>query len=63
VFKGQKATTDDKTASAAQTVALDNKKGGQGIQIRVVEFKEPLHFMKIFGGKLIVFTVSIIDAC
>jgi len=54
-WQGRNSTTDEKTASAGQAVALDNKLGGRAVQIRVVEFKEPLHFMKIFGGKLIVF--------
>jgi hypothetical protein len=33
LLQGQKASVDDKTASAAQTVALDNKLGGRGIQV------------------------------
>lgn len=54
-WQGQKATTEDKAASAGQVVQLDSKLGGQALQIRVVEFKEPLHMLKIFKEKLIVF--------
>lgn len=54
-WQGRKSTTEERTLSAAQAVQLDKKLGGSAVQIRVVEYKEPLHFMKIFKGRLIIF--------
>ena len=39
----------------ARTVELDDRLGGQPVQVRVVEGKEPAHFMAIFGGKMKIF--------
>ena len=38
-----------------RTVELDERLGGQPVQVRVVEGKEPAHFMAIFGGKMKIF--------
>ena len=35
---------------------LDDEVGGKAIQVRVVQGKEPRHFIKMFGGKMIVFS-------
>ena len=37
-------------------VVLDNKLGGRAVQIRVVQGKEPDHFVAMFGGKMIIYT-------
>lgn len=37
-------------------VKLDNKLGGRAVQIRVVQGKEPDHFVAMFGGKMIIYT-------
>ena len=37
------------------TVKMDDSLGGSPILIRVVQGKEPEHFMKMFKGKLIVY--------
>lgn len=37
-------------------VQLDNKLGGRAVQVRVVQGKEPDHFLAIFGGKLIIYS-------
>ena len=39
----------------SRTVELDDRLGGQPVQVRVVEGKEPAHFMAIFGGKMKIF--------
>ena len=35
---------------------LDDEVGGKAIQVRVVQGKEPRHFIKMFGGKMVVFS-------
>ena len=35
---------------------LDDEVGGKAIQVRVVQGQEPRHFIKMFGGKMIVFS-------
>lgn len=37
-------------------VRLDNELSGSAIQVRVVQGNEPRHFLKVFKGKLIVFS-------
>ena len=37
-------------------VKLDNELGGRAVQVRVVQGKEPDHFMAIFGGKLVIYS-------
>ena len=34
---------------------MDMKMGGRAVQVRVVQGKEPRHFVAMFGGKLIIF--------
>ena len=34
---------------------MDERLGGQPVQVRVVEGREPAHFMAIFGGKMKIF--------
>jgi advillin len=55
-WQGSEATTDVRTACAGLVVSMDNQLGGQAIQMRVVMNKEPKHFMKLFKGKIIVFS-------
>ena len=38
-----------------RTVELDERLGGEPVQVRVVEGKEPPHFLAIFGGKMAIF--------
>ena len=37
-------------------VQLDDKYGGSPVQVRVVQGKEPPHFMAIFGGRMIIYS-------
>ncbi len=37
-------------------VRLDNELGGKAVQVRVIQGREPRHFIKMFGGKMVVFS-------
>ncbi|XP_076459469.1 advillin-like isoform X2 [Babylonia areolata] len=52
---GGKSTSDEKGTAALKAVEMDDKLGGAAVQVRVVQYKEPPHFMAMFGGKMIVF--------
>lgn len=55
-WQGLKSSQDEKAASAVHAVALDDKYGGEPVQCRVVQNKEPPHLylvMKQFGGMVI----------
>ncbi|GAB0094218.1 Gelsolin [Sergentomyia squamirostris] len=54
-WQGKHSSTDEKAASAIHAVRLDNELGG-AVQVRVVQGHEPRHFLKIFKGKMVVFT-------
>ena len=62
-MQGAVATTEDRAACAGLVVSKDAEMGGNAVQMRVVMNKEPRHFLKIFGGKIIIFMVNIIDKC
>ncbi|KYQ92976.1 villin [Tieghemostelium lacteum] len=51
-WQGKKSTINEKGSSALLTVDLDDSIGGVAQQIRVVQNKEPVHFMKIFKGSI-----------
>ena len=50
----QESTQDERAAAAIQAVVLDDKYNGIPVQIRVVQNKEPDHFLLIFKGKMVV---------
>lgn len=50
---------DERAAAAMHTVALDDKYGGAPVQVRVVQYKEPEHFLQIFRGKMVIHAVSV----
>lgn len=54
-WQGNKSTQDEKAASAIWAVKLDEELHGKAIQVRVVQDREPGHFLKIFKGKMIIF--------
>lgn len=58
ILKGRKSTKDEQGTAALKTIELVKKLNGIALQVRVVENKEPNHFMLIFGGKIIVFQVN-----
>ncbi|KAG7164926.1 Villin-1-like 2, partial [Homarus americanus] len=52
---GSDASQDEVGTAALKTVELDDRLQGRAVQVRVVQGKEPPHFMAIFGGKMVVF--------
>lgn len=53
---GNTSGQDEQGVAAVMAVVLDNKLGGRAVQIRVVQGKEPDHFVAMFGGKMIIYT-------
>ena len=55
---GRHSTKDEQGTAAALTVELDDQIGRSGtVQVRVVQGKEPPHFLRIFKGTFITLTV------
>ena len=52
---GGDSSQDEAGAAALRSVELDERLGGQPVQVRVVEGKEPAHFLAMFGGKMKIF--------
>uniref|UniRef100_A0AC11DUZ5 Scinderin n=1 Tax=Ovis aries TaxID=9940 RepID=A0AC11DUZ5_SHEEP len=50
-WQGANATRDELTTSAFLTVQLDRSLGGQAVQIRVSQGKEPAHLLSLFKDK------------
>ncbi|XP_072010482.1 scinderin [Engystomops pustulosus] len=50
-WQGAKATRDELTTSAFLTVQLDRSLGGQAVQVRVTQGKEPTHLLSLFKEK------------
>ncbi|KAE9023440.1 Villin-1 [Phytophthora rubi] len=53
-WQGRSSTTDEKAASALLATFLDDSLGGNPVQVRVVQGKEPAHFRALFKGTMIV---------
>jgi hypothetical protein len=53
-WQGRDSSQDEKGASALLTVELDDSLGGMATQVRVVQGKEPSHFLSLFKGEMIV---------
>lgn len=54
-WQGSKSSIDERGTSALKAVEMDDALGGAAVQVRVVQGKEPVHFMSIFDGKMIIF--------
>lgn len=54
---GHYSSIDEQGAAAIGAVELDKKMNGTGTIIRVVQDKEPPHFMAMFQGHMIIFKV------
>ena len=53
---GLQSSVDERGTAAINTVDIDNNQfSGKAVQVRVVEGKEPPHFMAIFGGEMIIY--------
>lgn len=55
-WQGNKSSHDEKGTSALKAVEIDDSLGGAAVQVRVVQGKEPQHFMAMFDGKMIIFS-------
>jgi len=54
-WQGKNCTVDERGASAMEASRIDNMElGGAATQIRVGQGMEPRHFIKMFGGNLVV---------
>lgn len=53
-WQGRESSTDEKGASALFAVQMDDELGGDPVQVRVVQDKEPNHFLSLFKGRMIV---------
>ena len=53
-WQGQESSQDEKASAALHAVNLDDKYGGAPVQVRVVQNKEPDHFLLVFKGRMIV---------
>lgn len=52
---GDHASKDEAGTAALKAVELDDRLEGRAVQVRVVQGKEPPHFMAVFGGKMVIF--------
>lgn len=50
----QESSQDERGAAALSAVHLDDKYGGAPVQVRVVQNKEPDHFLLVFRGSMVV---------
>lgn len=55
-WQGLNSTIDEKAGAAMHAVRMDNELNGKAVQVRVIEGFEPRHLLKIFKGKIIVFS-------
>ena len=53
--QGSHTSQDEAGTAALKAVELDDRLEGRAVQVRIVQGKEPPHFMAIFGGKMIIF--------
>uniref|UniRef100_A0A1I8GS30 HP domain-containing protein n=1 Tax=Macrostomum lignano TaxID=282301 RepID=A0A1I8GS30_9PLAT len=54
-YIGRKSSQDERGAAALHAMNLDDRLGGAAVQVRVVQGKEPLHFLTLFKGRMIVY--------
>lgn len=53
-WQGRKSRVQEKGSSALLTIQLDDQLQGQAKEVRVVQNKEPEHFLRIFKGKFFI---------
>lgn len=59
---GSHCSQDEQGTAALKAVELDERLGGGPVQVRVVQGKEPPHFLAIFGGNFTVFAGGVASA-
>merc|ERR1711970_1225214 len=52
---GAHSSQDEQGTAALRTIELDDRLKGLPVQVRVVEGKEPAHFLAMFGGQMTIF--------
>ena len=50
--QGSHSTTDEKGAAALHATRIDSEVGWSSQMVRVVQGKEPLHFLRCFGRRI-----------
>jgi gelsolin len=55
-LQGGESSQDERAVAAMNAVRLDNELGGKAVQVRVIQGREPRHFIKMFGGRMVVFS-------
>lgn len=55
-WQGNESSQDEKAASAIWAVKMDNDLNGHAVQVRVVQGHEPEHFLRMFKGRMIIFS-------
>lgn len=53
-WQGRDSSNDEKGASALLTKQMDDELRGEATQVRVVQGKEPNHFLALFKGRMVV---------
>lgn len=53
-WQGRDSSNDEKGASALLAKQMDDQLNGEAVQVRVVQNKEPNHFLALFKGKFII---------
>ena len=61
-FQGNHSSIDEQGTAALKTIELDNRLGGAAVQVRVVQGKEPTHFLAMFQGQMVVFRGGLASA-
>ncbi|XP_043192707.1 advillin-like [Amphibalanus amphitrite] len=59
---GSHSAQDEQGTAALKTVELDDSLGGRPVQVRVVQGKEPPHFLAMFGGRMVVYSGGVSSA-
>ena len=55
-LQGSTSGQDERATAALKAIDLDNEMNGRAVQVRVVQGKEPMHFLAMFKGKLVIFS-------
>ena len=51
---GRHSTKDEKASAAMHVVRMDQERGGKATEVRVVQGKEPSHFVRLFKGRMVI---------